>query len=478
MESRMVLGIIVGISIMAGSVHSDVPPLISYQGKLTDGTGVPVPDGDYTIKFCVYTDSIGDDSLWCETQWSVPLDSGLFSILLGSVNPIPDTVFTGATRWLGIQVSPDPELTPRKAIVSVGYAFHALDADTADYALSAPASSDNDWTISGDTIYHLTGNVGIGTPSPTNRLHIAGSESSPLLNIEQSGSHRGIRVHTTNACALWVANAGNHGLRITNAGGNGIHVEHADGWAGYFDGTGHFSDSVGIGTTNPQHTLHVYSASAQQAKVEGDGQAARLVLDGDSGTGADLIYQVNGNSEWGTWWSISDSGFVFAEDDDNLKTRMIIKDGGDVGIGTANPTAELEVYEAAGSNDFTIPGQIYAHAGASNAVISLKTDAAQGRLWQIISSDWDGKFRIYDGLADVDRLTIDNSGNVGIGTVSPTATLDMYGSTGYNQFRMRTSYTPTGTSDTNGNTGDMAWDDDYVYIKTSAGWKRAALSTF
>ncbi len=70
-------------------------------------------------------------------------------------------------------------------------------------------------------------------------------------------------------------------------------------------------------------------------------------------------------------------------------------------------------------------------------------------------------------------------GDVGIGTNNPTAKLDVNGSTGYNQIRMRTSYTPTGSGDGNGNVGDMAWDDNFIYIKTSAGvWKRSPLTTF
>lgn len=59
-----------------------------------------------------------------------------------------------------------------------------------------------------------------------------------------------------------------------------------------------------------------------------------------------------------------------------------------------------------------------------------------------------------------------------------TSTLHVTGTNGYNQLRLATSYTPTSTSDTNGNIGDVAWDDSYWYVKTSAGWKRAALSTF
>ena len=37
---------------------------------------------------------------------------------------------------------------------------------------------------------------------------------------------------------------------------------------------------------------------------------------------------------------------------------------------------------------------------------------------------------------------------------------------------------PSSTADSIGNTGDIRYDDDYIYIKTGAGWKRSALSTF
>ena len=39
-------------------------------------------------------------------------------------------------------------------------------------------------------------------------------------------------------------------------------------------------------------------------------------------------------------------------------------------------------------------------------------------------------------------------------------------------------YTPTGTADSTGNEGDITYDDDFIYVKTSTGWQRAALSTF
>jgi len=69
-------------------------------------------------------------------------------------------------------------------------------------------------------------------------------------------------------------------------------------------------------------------------------------------------------------------------------------------------------------------------------------------------------------------------GNVGVLTTSPTSATDITGANGYSQLRLRTTYTPTSTADALGNVGDVAHDANYIYIKTSGGWKRSALSTF
>ena len=66
-------------------------------------------------------------------------------------------------------------------------------------------------------------------------------------------------------------------------------------------------------------------------------------------------------------------------------------------------------------------------------------------------------------------------GNVGINTKIPTSKLDINGDNGYNQLRVRTTYTPTTSGDTNGGIGDICWDDDYFYVKTNNGWGRTSL---
>lgn len=40
------------------------------------------------------------------------------------------------------------------------------------------------------------------------------------------------------------------------------------------------------------------------------------------------------------------------------------------------------------------------------------------------------------------------------------------------------SFTPTGTADATGTIGRITYDDSFIYVKTSVGWKRSALSTF
>ena len=68
-----------------------------------------------------------------------------------------------------------------------------------------------------------------------------------------------------------------------------------------------------------------------------------------------------------------------------------------------------------------------------------------------------------------------SNGYVGIGVQAPTSKIDIDGTNGYDQLRLRDTYTPTSTADANGNIGDVTWDNTYLYIKTSTGWGRVLL---
>ncbi|NIO07770.1 MAG: hypothetical protein GTO40_07080, partial [Deltaproteobacteria bacterium] len=56
---------------------------------------------------------------------------------------MPDSIFDGTAKYLGVQVESDPEMSPLKPMVTTAYAFgshHAQEADTADYARNVPAA--------------------------------------------------------------------------------------------------------------------------------------------------------------------------------------------------------------------------------------------------------------------------------------------------------------------------------------------------
>ena len=44
--------------------------------------------------------------LWTETQSNVAIEDGLFSVMLGSVDPVGQEVITGMTLWLTLRLLP------------------------------------------------------------------------------------------------------------------------------------------------------------------------------------------------------------------------------------------------------------------------------------------------------------------------------------------------------------------------------------
>ena len=137
--------LLVAVVFVFSPVSAQVPNRISYQGKLVTPQGGLI-DTTVSMVFAIYTDSTSGTQLWTETQNSVVVSKSVFNVILGSVTSIPKTIFNGSIRYLGITVGGDSQMTPRKPIVSVGYAYKSLEADTAGYA--RVGALDNDWKFS------------------------------------------------------------------------------------------------------------------------------------------------------------------------------------------------------------------------------------------------------------------------------------------------------------------------------------------
>ncbi|MBL1161082.1 MAG: hypothetical protein D8M52_05115 [Chlorobi bacterium] len=136
---------------------------VSYQGLLTQPTGLPVADGQYQLYFRLFDAATGGNLAWEETQANVQVTRGLFNVYLGSVQSLAPITFD-TQYWLEVGIVGSGPFEPRTRLAVVPYAIHAEHADVA-HKLSDDASgfvkSLN--TLQGDV--HIKGEGGITVTS-------------------------------------------------------------------------------------------------------------------------------------------------------------------------------------------------------------------------------------------------------------------------------------------------------------------------
>lgn len=147
------------VGVTSVQAQTSVPTLMNYQGRLTDTLNNPLA-GNQSFLFEVYDAATGGLLLWNETQPAVPVTNGVFSAVLGSVTPLPSTVFAGGSAYLQITVNGTP-LTPRQRLVTSPFAHSAQLLQGRDYA--ALVSTDTAQTIAGAKTF--TGAVHVPTPT-------------------------------------------------------------------------------------------------------------------------------------------------------------------------------------------------------------------------------------------------------------------------------------------------------------------------
>ena len=109
---------------------ADIPHELAWQGVVLDENNQPLSDGVYSFHFAIFSDDVGGSPLWGETQ-AVTVTSGVLNILLGRLQPIPDSVFSGPARYLEVQFESQAPYVPRTRVVSVGYAYRTASVDGA-----------------------------------------------------------------------------------------------------------------------------------------------------------------------------------------------------------------------------------------------------------------------------------------------------------------------------------------------------------
>lgn len=265
-------------------------------------------------------------------------------------------------------------------------------------------------TGAGATI--LNGTVGIGTASPAYKLDINGEARSNLAIytpvLSNAGNNGTLELRTVDKIAF-----GNGGYFLQNTP-NPYDLAVFTGTTPVQRMTWSASGNIGIGTTSPAYKLDV---AGETNLSDGNG------------------YRINGKR---VVYADSQKTYIGAVDA-NLpleiraggSTSVTVSTNGNLGIGTTNPGAKLDVVGDANlsnGNAYRINGNRVAYADSQKTYIGAV----------------DANLPLEIRAGGSTSVTVSTTGDVGIGTATPTARLDVAGGA-----KVSGNLTVTGQSTTN-----------------------------
>lgn len=261
------------------------------------------------------------------------------------------------------------------------------------------SSVTSQWTTTGSDIYYNTGNIGIGTTAPVDKLHISGGNmiiDSTGVGTPASLTFRGAGLATAVGQIAFNRSTGGLAIQSYKNTGTGSFISfHADDSEKMRI---NYQGNVGIGTSAPTRRLTIQSPISDGLRLTNSSGVTRADLQLDSSGHADLA-MYDASNQLRVLFDTNTGGASYIN-------------AGNVGIGTTDPQVKLHIK---GENARTrLSGGTYT---------SLEFQDGGGGDPGYITWYYNG-----NSVAQIgEGATFFNTGNVGIGTTNPGQKLTVVG---------------------------------------------------
>lgn len=295
---------------------------------------------------------------------------------------------------------------------------------------ATPAGS-TQWLTSGTNISYSTGNVGIGTTSPSARVHILGATSDSTADA----------LRLSNSGGTLIAGVQNDGQFYTS---NGSNSKVFSGWRNNADTQINVTNGDSSSERHPQVTVTNFMGTANVGSPDinlyngrGNGTTTAAVQGGDvlgtigffgfrdtswnSNKGAQIIAsasQTFSNTAAGsylTFWTVPNDSTTSQE-------RIRIDNAGNVGIGTTAPSSALHITEKTDGWESSL--RMDRSWDSTTDYFQMMYDYEGLKFRTLNDVDADGAHIIFKPK-NSEAMRIADTGNVGIGTTAPSSRLQI-----------------------------------------------------
>lgn len=291
-----------------------------------------------------------------------------------------------------------------------------------------------------------TDRVGVGTSSPQRPLHVDGTEGAARFTSTNSGNNGfEVGIGTSSQAFLWQSE--NAYMQFATNNAERMRIDS--------------SGRLGVGTASPAAKLHL---SQSYAAPTGGSAADNYFIVSNSGSANNYAgIEIAAGNNGGSYLHFSDTDdadvgvLAYIHADNSMRfnvaaaERLRIDSSGRVGIGVTDPGS----YYGNG-NDLVVGG------GASHG-ITIKTGTTHQGIIAFADGTSGGSqqyagYILYDHATNhvqfatgaTERLRIDSSGNLGIGTSAPSGSGRVVDITGTGDVQLRLHNTNIGTSSSDG----------------------------